>query len=96
MSFFSPFFPFIKSGRFFRQKLLVGQVSKDASSSSYASIGFFVGYWVQLGPRLPPLPVTSPFLGGEGRGDFRRGREGGESVRLSRPFKKGIVNTIPE
>lgn len=63
-------------------------------------IGFFEGHWVQLGPRLPPLPVIlpviSPFLGGEGRGDFRRGREGGVSFGLSRPFKKGIVNTIPE
>ena len=76
-------------------------MAKTLSRSSFegrfdASIGFFEGYWVQLGPRLPPLSVISPFLAGEGRGDFRRRREGGVSFRLSRPFKKGIVNTIPE
>lgn len=96
MSFCLPFFPFIKSGRFFRQKLL-SRSSFEGRFFFDASIGFFEGYWVQLVPRLPPfITVISPSLG-------ERGEEildgGGRVERVSGirdRFKKGIVNTIPE
>ena len=97
--------PFIKSGRFFFGKNSIKSVEFRRTLLLRCFDWIFRGI---LGSTC--TQVTSvyncyqPFLGGEGRGgDFRRGREGGESFRLSRPLKKrkskhesGIIFTSSE